>query len=64
MPSLLTLFSSMQAAKRAGWVTSVNAARRTATVAWADGSAASEHSVYQLQVRSTSTSSLQIKRTI
>jgi hypothetical protein len=40
----------LQAAKRFGWVKRVNAAGRTATVAWADGGADSEHSVYQLQV--------------
>lgn len=39
-----------QAAKRVGWVKRVNAAGRTATVAWIDGSTNSEHSVYQLQV--------------
>lgn len=40
----------LQAAKRFGWVRRVNAAGRTAAVAWVDGGADTEHSVYQLQV--------------
>lgn len=43
--------SAPQAVKRVGWVKRVNAAGRTATVAWTDGSVDSDHSVYQLQVQ-------------
>ena len=42
--------SAPQAPQRVGWIRSVNATARTATVVWRDDGSATELSVYQLQL--------------